>query len=202
MLAEYDAFSERFLEHCKQVPGLLSVTQSEDLSIPGRFIVAITFENRKAFQAWARSPELLPILQESGPNLLRLVGDSEAWVTVAGSAPSEGARPTYDVVALITLKNTPGVRETFESRMREVISIYERHGRGLAFASLVRLAGSITRYAYATAFLTAADAAATFAAPEVVRANSEDPSKLGIEAVETQLHEIVRVLVRQPAATG
>ena len=27
MSAEYDAFSERFLEHCKQVPGLLSVTQ-------------------------------------------------------------------------------------------------------------------------------------------------------------------------------
>lgn len=200
MMAEYDGYSERFLEYCRQVPGMLSVFQEADLSYPGRFIVSTTLDSYRAAQAWSRSPDLKAILQQATPGMFTLAGDVEGWVIAAGSPPrNPDARPAYHVVSFITINARPGTSAAFESRMRESVAVFEQHGRGLTHAVVARLAGSTTRYLYATAFLSPADAAATFAAPEIVRDMSGDPNSLGIEAMATELREIVRVFARQPA---
>jgi quinol monooxygenase YgiN len=203
MLAEYDAFSERYLEHCKQVPDLLNVFHQEDLSHPGRFVVSTTLQNRKAAQAWARSPALKAILQEMGPNLLTIVGDVEAWVPVAGATPSEGAQPTFSTVTLLTINSKPGSSDAFEELGRAAVARFEQHGRGLASAWLVRLAGGRSRYAFVLNFLSAADARATFAVPEIARLVQEDAMRPYVAGeYATEWHDVVRVLVRQPAVTG
>ena len=203
MLAEYDAYSERFLEHCRQVPGLRSVVQSAHLSYPGRFTVSVGFEDRAAEQAWARSPELKAIAQAAGPSLLQLVSETEAWVPVAGTPPSTGAQPTFMTVTRLTINSKPGSRQAFEQRGRGGIALFEQHGRGLASAALVRLAGNTTHYAIALQFLTARDASATFAMPEIASLIAEDALRpYVVGEMETEWHEIVRVLVRQPTVAS
>ncbi len=203
MLVEYDAYSERFLEHCKQVPGLLSVFQEEDLSHPGRYIVAITLESRQAAQVWFRSPALKAIVQETPPGVFTIVGDVEAWETVVSTTPSGAASPSFNAITLFTISTKAGTSDAFETRGREVVALFEKHGRGLAFASLVRLAGSVTRYALSLAFQTAEDARATFAVPEIVRLWSEDVMRPYLVGdYEVQRHATVRSMVVQPATAG
>jgi quinol monooxygenase YgiN len=201
MLAEYDAYSERFFAHCKQVRGVVSVFQDEDLSHPGRYSVSVNFEGREAYGTWARSPELKAIIAEAGPSLFTIVGDVEAWRTVAIATPGASAPPAYHVISLYTVNANTGTRELVEATGREAVTAFERHGRGLVHAALIRLAGSVTRYGFVTAFISPADAAATFAQPAIVRLGQDDslrPYLVG--EMDVRLQAIVRSFVAQPAA--
>jgi hypothetical protein len=201
MLAEYDAYSERFLDYARRVPGMSSYFQTEDLSHPGRFFVASTLESRRAALAWGRGPDLKAMLQQATPGMFALAGAVEAWEHVATVAT--GARAASILNATFTTSSTSGALEAFEAHAREWIELYEQHGHGLAFAGLLRLAGSVTRYMLGVGFVSADDIGATFAVPEIAQARRERPlAASALAEPEIVLTEVVRSAVVQPATIG
>lgn len=197
-IADYKAWTDRVYDHLKQQAGVQALTTLQSAGYPSKFTGIIRWESRQAAQTWA---------------------ESDGWRTFLKSNPIEGlftpTAPTqaYEPVVFhrndqplgtitlvdVTIDFKPGNAEAFENRTRELIELHQKYGKGVVVSALTRFLGGGGRYTIGWGHVSAEDARATFATPEIARFMEANHLRMYASTPPAiEAHAVVKALVLQP----
>jgi heme-degrading monooxygenase HmoA len=197
---EYLAWVDRLIEFAKPAKGFQAGTVTNSLGYITRFGASWRWESRDAFLAWLDNPQTKQWMQAN------LLGD-----VYTATRPAEAYEPVvfergqgnfgFASIVDVTIDFRPGNNQAFENRCRELINLYQKHGKGVVVAALLRSLAGGGRYTIAWGHTTQADAQATFNAPQIAQFREKNPlsNYTSTPPVVDQV-EVVRTVVLQPAS--
>ena len=199
-VARFEAWIQLVNQHLQQQPGFQRSSLLNSLGYPARYQGTIIFTDRQAAMTWARGPWLSFVAANPVNELLIPAAPIEAWEVIQSNLGAPAATGSFLAFAEITID--PAQAQAYEASRKQLLELFQKHGRGLLGGALARFLGGPNRYAISNTFISRADAEATANAPEIQRFLQANPASNFGGTVTYEFFEVVQVAVAATVASA